>query len=98
MIREELELVAGGTAIHYLNGAIENFGDDALRNHELSEAKAFIMALPYGANTSVDVSASNAILSDLGDDFYNVTTGSITDARDAVAAALGISASVAEGL
>jgi hypothetical protein len=98
VIREELELVAGGTAIHYLNGAIENFGDDALRNHELSEAKAFIMALPYGANTSVDVSASNAILSDLGDDFYNVTTGSITDARDAVAAALGISASVAEGL
>lgn len=98
VIREELELVAGGTAIHYLNGAIENFGDDALRNHELSEAKAFIMALPYGANTSVDLSASNTILSNLGDDFYNVTTGSITDARDAVAAALGISASIAEGL
>lgn len=98
VIREELELVAGGTAIHYLNGAIENFGDDALRNHELSEAKAFIMALPYGANTSVDLAASNTMLDNLGDDFYNVTTGSITDARDAIAAALGISASVAEGL
>ena len=98
VIREELELVAGGTAIHYLNGAIENFGDDALRNHELSEAKAFIMALPYGANTSVDLAASNTILDNLGDDFYNVTTGSITDARDAIASALGISASVAAGL
>jgi hypothetical protein len=98
VIREELELVAGGTAIHYLNDAVENFGDDALRNHELSEAKAFIMALPYGANTLVDTDAANTVLSNLGDDFYNVTTGNITDARDAIASALGISADVAAGL
>ena len=80
----------GGTAIHYLNDAVENYSDDALRNHQLSEAKAFIMALPYGAETSVDFAASEAILAIIGDDFYNVTTESILEARDELAAALGL--------
>ena len=47
VINTELERLAAGTAIHYLNDAVSDFGDDALRNHELSEAKAFIQALQF---------------------------------------------------
>lgn len=90
IIREELELVAGGTAIHYLNDAVADFGDDALRNHCLSEAKAFILALPYGANTSVDQATADEILAVIGDDFYNVTTASLIEARDQLANILGL--------
>ena len=90
IINQELEIMIGGTAIHYLNDAVENYSDDALRNHQLSEAKAFIMALPYGAETSVDFAASEAILAIIGDDFYKVTTESILEARDELAAALGL--------
>jgi len=90
IIREELERVAAGTAIHYLNEAVADFGDDALRNHCLSEAKAFILALPYGANSSVDQAAANEILAVIGDDFYNVTTASLIEARDQLASILGL--------
>ena len=89
-IREELELLAGGTAIHYLNDAVDDFGDDALRNHCLSEAKAFILALPYGANTSVDQATADEILAIIGDDFYNVTSASLIEARDQLANILGL--------
>ena len=85
-----MEKMAGGTAIHYLNDAIDSFGDDALRNHTLSEAKAFIMALPYGAETSVNFNKSEEILDLLGEDYYNVTTANILAARDELATILGL--------
>jgi hypothetical protein len=90
IINRELERVAAGTAIHYLNDALDNYADDALRNHELSEAKAFIMALQFGANTSVDTDAVEHLLEDLGEDYYNVTTAQITEVRDELAAMTGL--------
>lgn len=90
IINRELERASAGTAIHYLNDALDNYADDALRNHELSEAKAFIMALQFGANTSVDTDAVNHLLEDLGEDYYNVTTAQITEVRDELAALTGL--------
>jgi hypothetical protein len=90
IINAELERVSAGTAIHYLNDALDNYADDALRNHELSEAKAFIMALQFGANTSVDTDAVEHLLEDLGEDYYNVTTAQITEVRDELAALTGL--------
>nr|MCU0431720.1 DUF4856 domain-containing protein [Cytophagaceae bacterium] len=45
ILRNNIEKVFVGTAIHYLNDAYANASDDALRNHELSEAVAFIEGL-----------------------------------------------------
>lgn len=44
-IKTEWEKVCAGTAMHYLNGALANLNDDAIRNHELTEAIAFILSL-----------------------------------------------------
>ncbi len=90
IIRTELELAAAGTAIHYFNSAISNFADDALRNHALSEAKAFMWGLQFGANTAVDSDMVAHLLEDLGDDFYAVTTATLTEVRDELAAATGL--------
>ena len=90
IINRELERCAAGTAIHYLNDALGNYSDDALRNHELSEAKAFIMALQFGANTSVNTDAVNTLLGTLGEDYYTVTTAQITQVRDDLAALTGL--------
>jgi hypothetical protein len=90
IINRELERCAAGTAIHYLNDALGNYADDALRNHELSEAKAFIMALQFGANTSVNTDAVNTLLGTLGEDYYTVTTAQITQVRDDLAALTGL--------
>lgn len=91
IIRTELELAAAGSAIHYFNSAIANFADDALRNHALSEAKAFMWGLQFGENTSVDSDEVAHLLEDLGDDFYSVTTATLTEVRDELAAATGLS-------
>ena len=90
VINAELERLAAGTAIHYLNDAVSDFGDDALRNHELSEAKAFIQALQFIAGTSVPTAEVEHLLEDLGEDYYNVTTAAITEVRDELAALTGL--------
>ena len=90
VINTELERLAAGTAIHYLNDAVSDFGDDALRNHELSEAKAFIQALQFIAGTSVPTAEVEHLLEDLGEDYYNVTTATILEVRDELAALTGL--------
>lgn len=82
IIRTELELVCAATAIHYLNAAFGNLTDDALRNHELSEAYAFIDALQYGENPSISNAQIATILSTIGSDFYSVSGANIISARD----------------
>ncbi len=90
IIRKELERVAGGTAIHYLNSAVDNFTDDALRNHQLSEAAAFIQSLKYGHAPSVTIGQVDALLAALGNDFYLVTLTNIATVRDGLAAYLDL--------
>ena len=81
IIQENLELVAVGTAIHYLNDAMGNFGDDALRNHELSEAVAFMQAIPYGHDAQMSMADVNAQIEALGS-FYTVSLQTIQDVKD----------------
>lgn len=82
IIRTELERVLAATAIHYLNGAVDDITDDALRNHQLSEAVAFIEGLAYGHAPSISSGQISTILSTIGNDFYNVTAQDLTSARD----------------
>ncbi|MEM7161574.1 MAG: DUF4856 domain-containing protein [Bacteroidota bacterium] len=91
VIRDELQKVAAGTAIHYLNDAIADFGDDALRNHVLSEAAAFMYALPFGHETIANQAQIQTWLTLIGTDFYNVSTTDILTVRDELAAAAGLS-------
>lgn len=90
IIRSEMERVAGGSAIHYLNSAVSNFTDHALRNHALSEASAFMSALPYGFEPALNSVELAALQTALGLDFYDVTQESIIAVRDQLAAALDL--------
>ena len=86
ILREELQKVVAGTAIHYLNGSVADFGDDALRNHQLSEAIAFIGDLPYGFQPIADQAQAAQWLAVIGDDLYNVTVANLLTVRDELAA------------
>lgn len=90
IIRHEMELVAAGTAIHYLNGSIADFSDHALRNHQMSEAIAFLNALPYGYMPVADQAQVGNWLNTIGQDLYNVTTSQILQVRDELAALAGL--------
>ena len=82
IINTEMERMIAGTAIHYLNGAMSDITDDARRNHQISEAVAFIEGLAYGANPTITNAQITTILGTIGNDFYNVSLGDLTSARD----------------
>ena len=89
IIRNEWEKVSAATAVHYLNRANSFFADDAIRNHVLSEAWAFIHALKYNPNKKLTNVEIDAILEDLGDNFYTVTTDNINAVKAALVSAYG---------
>jgi len=89
-IRGEWEMIPVSAALHYLNGALENITDDALRNHELSEAIAFISALKYNVEATVTATAVDVIIAELGTNLYEVTPEMINNTRTALANAFGI--------
>lgn len=52
-IRDTWELVVATTALHYINSGINNFSDNAIRGHALSEAIAFIYSLQFNPTKRV---------------------------------------------
>lgn len=84
-VREAWELVCVGTAIHYLNGSIANSGDDLIRNHELSEAVAFIKNLRYNPDRNITQDQIYEITDLIGWNYYEVTVPNMIAARDRLA-------------
>ena len=89
-IQAEWEMVTVCAALHYLNGAIEDITDPALRNHGLSEAIAFIDAIRYNAQGTISGSAVDNIIDMLGTNLNVVTPEMINNTRTALASAFGI--------
>ncbi len=85
-IRSTWEQVCAAMAIHYLNEAKENIADDALRNHQLSEAAGFIYSLQFNPSSRM---TRSEIMSDilpvyLGN-LYEVSIQDLNTLRDMLA-------------
>lgn len=95
IIRNEMEKVCAGTAIHYLNDAKANIGDVTARNHFISEAVAFLEGLKYGYNAISGAGMSSAqvdvALAFIGDDYNSVTLANLQSAIDEIANNTGLS-------
>lgn len=100
-VRMEYEKVMATTAIHYFNGAIANFADDAKRNHELSEAYAFVFSLYYNNDKAMSNDEIQAVLDLFKEDigggmmvtsFLQTTVADINSAKDMLSAAYGLDA------
>ena len=89
-IKMQWEKVSAATAIYYLNKGITSFADDANRCHYLSEALAFIEALKYNVDGSINAAKVDEILTALGGDFWNITVTKIEEARNILATAAGL--------
>lgn len=97
IIHDELELVAGATAIHYINSALNSYTDDALRNHTLSEAWAFINSLQYNPKKTISTQQVVEARDLLGENFYEVSRADLGLAKELLANSLGLS-SIADQL
>ena len=90
-LRTSWELISVTTAIYYLEAAKGNIADDALRNHELSEALAFIRALAYNVDARISATEIAAVEAYLGTSFYTVTVSDIDMAINQLKTIYGIS-------
>ena len=61
-LRTEWELIAVGSALHYLNEGIADFGDMALRGHGLSEAIGFIYSLQFNPVKTITNTQASELL------------------------------------
>lgn len=91
-VQAKWELASAGTAVNYLNTALDNFNDDAIRNHALSEAVAFAYALKFNPNKKVTNANVDEILTKIGGspvfkdmNFYNTTENDLNDAKNLIA-------------
>ncbi len=96
-VRRHWELIAAGTAIHYLNTAIDNFDDMAIRAHALSEALAFTYSLQFNPSKRLSNQEVALILAAIGGDadfnkmnLYRITVLQLQDARDQLAGAFDL--------
>lgn len=94
IIRDQMEKVCAGTAIHYLNEAKANITSPIVKNHVLSEAIAFIDGLRYGYNSVNGVSITSAevdtVLGYIGNDLSAVTIVNLNLAIDLIASKTGL--------
>ncbi len=91
VIQAEWEMIPVASALYYLNSSIDAIADDAVRNHALSEAIAFMSALKWNSSGTVTPAQVDDMIAMLGDNLFNISATMISDTRDALAAAYGIS-------
>lgn len=89
---ESLDLVAAGTAIHYINSSLAalNQGNTGELFHVLSEAWAFTNALRYNPARKLELSAIEEIMeTDFGanGNFWNVTAEGLNKAKETLVSA-----------
>ncbi len=82
-IRSEWHKIIAGTTVHYLNAALTNIDDPALKMHELSEAYAFIGNLVHSTDAyNISVAQRDECRTLLGPNFYETSTDDINAAKE----------------
>jgi len=91
-IKNLWEKVIVGAALYYINSARKDIADDALRNHQLSEAVAFIGCLKYNDERRILDTEVTKILDEIGGNLYATTAPKLTDAATSLASVYGLDA------
>lgn len=87
---EEWEKLVAASTILELNKAKAAFADDASRNHLLSEAIGFAMALKYNPNKKITQEQIDEVLAKIGTNLYEVTIDDLNAAIDLISSVYGL--------
>jgi len=93
IIRQQWESIAAASAIYELKAAKNNLGDDAKRNHYLSEALGFIRGLKYNSAKQITQTQIDAAEAALGTNFYTISSTAIDNAINTINAVYGFNLS-----
>jgi hypothetical protein len=89
IIRENIEKVLAGTAIHYINEALAGVSNDAVRNHTLSEGLAFARALKFSPVKKITDAQLAQIETYFGSNFYTLSTTDLQAAKNLLSTVYG---------
>jgi len=92
IIRSQWEKIVAAAVIYELNRAKTNITDDALRNHYVSEAIGFIMALKYNSQKLITNAQITQSLNYIGYNIYNVSITNIDNVRNLISTVYGLDA------
>lgn len=90
IISETWETIVAASAIHEINESIEYFGDDALRNHTLSEFLGFVNSLKYNVNAKITAIQIDEVTNYIGNNLYNVTLNDLNAAKNTLSSIYGL--------
>jgi hypothetical protein len=82
LVKATWDKIIAATAIHYINEALANFSDDALRNHTLSETIAFVRGLKYNSTRIITLVEIDTVLAYIGNNLYLVSSVDLNLAKD----------------
>jgi hypothetical protein len=89
-IRDNWEKVIAATIISYVNSTKLNISDDAIRNHNCSEIKGFLMNLKYNPTRKITLTQLSQIEGYLGSNFYNITLSNLDLIKDTLSTIYGM--------
>lgn len=84
-IRKEWEQIIVTAALHHLNGAKEDYEDDALRNHQLTIAYALIRSLEFNKEKMIESTQIGDFLAKLGPNFYQTSIANLEEVSEDLA-------------
>jgi hypothetical protein len=90
VVRDTWEKVIGATIISYVNSTKLNMSDDAVRNHNLSEIKGFIMNLKCNPTKKISSTQITALETALGTNFYNITISNLDQIKNDLSTIYGL--------
>ncbi len=95
--RATWELIAVGSALHYLNEGMAGFDDMVIRSHALSEAIGFIYALPFNEAKLISNGQVESLLNTIagsadfeGMNLYTTSVANLQAAKDELAEIFGL--------
>ncbi|HEY0029467.1 MAG TPA: DUF4856 domain-containing protein [Bacteroidia bacterium] len=90
IIRQQWEKIIAAAVIYELNRAKANIADDAIRNHYVSEAIGFIMALKYNSTKTISNADLTQAMNNIGYNIYNVSVADIDATRNLISTVYGL--------
>ena len=81
---------AAALAIHELNESKTHLGDEAVRNHEISECIGYLTGVGISPNSRISAAQIQSVKAAIGNDLYAVTLAGLDQARSILADAFGL--------
>lgn len=90
IVRDGWEKVIAATIISYVNATKTNITDDAVRNHNLSEIKGFLMNLKCNPTKKITATQISSLETLLGTNFYIITITNLDQIKDDLSTIYGL--------